>query len=72
MIILINEKQRDLNEAKSEDQRNQQSIFFTVKMRVKRKPELEEDYEMFKLFWKREIQKALEQIGDVRFLVIMT
>lgn len=62
---------RDLNEVKAEF-KNQQSIFFTAKMRVTRKPELEGDFEMFKLHWQREIKKALNQVGDVKTLVVIT
>jgi hypothetical protein len=66
--MILDKEQRDLNEVKAD----QQPVFFTVKMRVTRKQELEGDYDMFKLYWQREIRKALNEIGDVKFLVVFT
>jgi hypothetical protein len=74
MAILIREEvMKTKNEQElTEAQRNQQSLFISVKIRVTRKPELENDFEMLKLYWSREIKKALNEIGDVKAISVMT
>jgi len=44
---------------------------FTCRIRVERKPELQDDADMFRLHWKRRLSKALEKEGEVRFLVLV-
>jgi hypothetical protein len=39
---------------------------------VDSKEELEDDFEMFELYWKREITKRLEDLGEIKFLLVIT
>ena len=65
------EPQRDLTDMKRELAANDQTIIFTCRIRVERKPELQDDADMFRLHWKRRLSKALEKEGEVRFLVLV-
>ena len=65
------ERPRDLTDMKRELAANDQTIVFTCRIRVERKPELQEDPDMFRLYWKRRLSKALEKEGEVRFLVLV-
>jgi hypothetical protein len=68
----LQEMQKEF-EQKEDDKRGKEiSLYLSAKIRVQRKNHLENDYEMFRLYWKREIEKALEKIGDIKLIVIMT
>jgi hypothetical protein len=43
-----------------------------AKVKISRNPELEEDFDMFRLHRKREVSKALVGIGEIKHLVIVT
>jgi hypothetical protein len=51
---------------------NKKPIFIAGKMKVDSKEELEDDFEMFELYWKREITKRLEDLGEIKFLTMIT
>jgi hypothetical protein len=51
---------------------NMMSVFVMVKLRIPRKKEFEGDFEGFRFHYKRQIQKGLSEVGDVKHIDIVT
>ena len=62
----------ELNDVKKARMNSQVNIYFMAKIRVDRKPELDEDWELFRLHHRREIEKALKDVGELKFFAIVT
>jgi hypothetical protein len=63
----------DLNDMKREHMNNEaRYVYFMAKVKVNQKQEFNGDWEMFRLYWRREIEKALKDIGEVRFFALAT
>lgn len=51
---------------------DKKAIFVVVKLLVERKPELEDDFEAFRVYWQREVRRAMYPIGDTKHVVVVT
>jgi hypothetical protein len=71
VIILQNDKQKDLNEVKK-DYLDTINLFVACKIRVKRTPEQETDYRVFKIHMEDAVRNALLAVGDVRFVTVIS
>lgn len=64
--------QVEINDAKKEYVSNTIAIFVTIKIRVKRIPELEKNFKGFRAYWEEEIQKAVENCGEIKVINVIT
>lgn len=64
--------ERELNEAKKEYITNTVTIFVTMKIRVKRIPELENNFKGFRAYWEEEIQKKIDDLGEIKVINVIT
>jgi hypothetical protein len=48
------------------------SIFIVAKLRVQSSITINDDFEMFKLHWKRQVREALLTVGEVKIVDILT
>lgn len=65
-------KQVDLNDAKKEYLNSTVAIYVLVKIRVKRIKELDTNFKGFRAYWQEEIKKAIDNLGEVKVVNMIT
>jgi hypothetical protein len=48
------------------------SVYAIVKLRVKRIPELDNNFRGFRAYWSEELHKALQIVGEVKVVNVVT
>lgn len=70
--MFVNDEEESKEKEVKREYNTMMSVFVLVKIRIPRKAEFEGDFESFRFHYKRQIQKALLEVGDVKHIDIVT